>query len=115
MARLRGPRTRRWGRSRSPTAASPRSPSSPTWWRRQREDSVGIDFDPVDGAVDYRVYPLPEPTPTITVNADGSLTIDDAIYRCAGLRQTLRRRRTTSTPTRSTGDDGGLAVFNPPW
>jgi hypothetical protein len=53
----------------------------------EREDSVGIDFDPIDDAVDYRVYPLPSPG-DITVNGDGSLTIKNAIYRCAGLRQT---------------------------
>ena len=53
----------------------------------EREDSVGIDFDPVDNAIDYRVYPLPNPG-DVTVNADGSLTVKNAIYRCAGLRQT---------------------------
>lgn len=52
----------------------------------QRDDSVGIDFDPVDDAVDYRVYPLPDDG-DITVNADGSVTVKNAIYRCAGLRQ----------------------------
>ena len=54
----------------------------------EREDSVGIDFDPVDDAVDYRVYPLPSDG-DITVNADGSVTVKNAIYRCAGLRQTF--------------------------
>jgi hypothetical protein len=54
----------------------------------EREDSVGIDFDPVDDAVDYRVYPLPSPG-DVTVNPDGSLKIKNAIYRCAGLRQTF--------------------------
>jgi hypothetical protein len=53
----------------------------------EREDSVGIDFDPVDNAVDYRVYPLPADG-DITVNANGSVTVKNAIYRCAGLRQT---------------------------
>src|SRR5206468_1841109 len=38
----------------------------PTVWG----DSVGIDFDPVDGAVDYRVYPLPTDG-DVTVGADG--------------------------------------------
>jgi len=54
----------------------------------EREDSVGIDFDPIDNAVDYRVYPLPNPS-DVTTNADGSLTIKNAMYRCAGLRQAL--------------------------
>jgi hypothetical protein len=53
-----------------------------------REDSVGIDFDPLDGAIDYRVYPLPSDG-DITVNANGSVTVHNAIYRCAGLRQTF--------------------------
>ena len=53
----------------------------------QREDSVGIDFDPVDNAVDYRVYVLPDPS-NVTTNTDGSISIKNAVYRCAGLRQT---------------------------
>ena len=40
----------------------------------EREDSVGIDFDPVDDAIDYRVYPLPKDS-DVTINADNSLTI----------------------------------------
>ena len=54
----------------------------------EREDSVGIDFDPVDGAVDYRVYPLPSDK-DITIRSDGTTTVANAIYRCAGLRQTF--------------------------
>jgi hypothetical protein len=53
----------------------------------QRDDSVGIEFDPVDGALDYRVYPLPNDG-DVTVNGDGSVTVHNAMYRCAGLRQT---------------------------
>jgi hypothetical protein len=51
-------------------------------------DSVGIDFDPVDDAVDYRVYPLPADR-DVTVHADQSVTIRSGIYRCAGARQTF--------------------------
>ncbi|MGH7268802.1 MAG: hypothetical protein ACREJ3_00085, partial [Polyangiaceae bacterium] len=36
----------------------------------ERDDSVGIDFDPVDGAIDYRVYPLPNDK-DVTTNSDG--------------------------------------------
>ncbi len=61
----------------------------------QRSDSVGIDFDPVDGAQDYRVYPLPDDS-QITKNADGSITIPNAIYRCSGDRQTYAVNRTAS-------------------
>src|SRR5271155_5179469 len=46
----------------------------------EREDSVGIDFDPVDTAVDYRVYPLPNDS-DVTTNADGSVTVKNAVYR----------------------------------
>jgi len=53
----------------------------------EREDSAGIDFDPFDKAVDYRVYPLPSDA-DVTAQADGSVTIKNAVYRCAGLRQT---------------------------
>ncbi len=52
----------------------------------QREDSVGIDFDPVEGAVDYRVYALPADG-GITVDSSGAVTVLGATYRCAGLRQ----------------------------
>jgi hypothetical protein len=51
-----------------------------------REDSVGVNFDPVDGAKDYRIYALPDDG-DITAYSDGSLTVKNAIYRCAGLRQ----------------------------
>jgi hypothetical protein len=54
----------------------------------ERDDSVGIEFDPVDGAVDYRVYALPNDQ-DISVNGDGSVTVRNAVYRCAGLRQTF--------------------------
>ena len=50
------------------------------------DDSVAISYEPVDGADDYRVYPLPDDE-DITVDDDGHLTIQNAIYRCAGDRQ----------------------------
>ncbi len=53
----------------------------------QRNDSVGVDFDPVDGAQDYRIYPLPDDS-AIVENADGSVTVQGATYRCSGDRQT---------------------------
>jgi hypothetical protein len=72
----------------SPPTALPPLPSLINVVATAREDSVGIDFDPVDDAVDYRVYPLPNDG-DVTANADGSVTIKNAIYRCAGLRQTF--------------------------
>jgi hypothetical protein len=48
-------------------------------------NSVDIRFDPIDGAVDYRVYELPADG---DVSASGDhLTIKNATYRCAGTRQ----------------------------
>jgi hypothetical protein len=78
----------------------------------EREDSVGIDFDPVDNAIDYRVYPLPAPG-DVTVNADGSLAIKNAIYRCAGLRQTYDLPNNTTNSL--TAPDAGQVYenFNP--
>jgi hypothetical protein len=73
-----------------------------------REDSVGIDFDPVDGAVDYRVYTLPSPG-DIAANADGSLTIRNAVYRCAGLRQTYDLENNLNQ------GQAGLFLENAPW
>ena len=80
----------------------------------QRDDSVGIDFDPVSDAVDYRVYPLPAPG-TAKVNADGSLTIPNAIYRCAGKRQGYDLMNNLDNQDGSLPDGGALSVFNPPF
>ena len=80
----------------------------------QREDSVGIDFDPVDDAVDYRVYPLPADG-SFTQNADGSLTIPNAIYRCAGLRQTYdvaNNLDSSGIPTPQSDDGSGVFVYD---
>jgi hypothetical protein len=72
----------------SPSAALPGLAGLTNVVAQQREDSVGIDFDPVDNAVDYRVYVLPNDS-DVTTNADKSVTIKNAVYRCAGVRQTL--------------------------
>jgi hypothetical protein len=49
-------------------------------------NSATISFDPVAGAKDYRVYVLPQKS-DIRLGQDGSLAgINDATYRCAGLR-----------------------------
>jgi hypothetical protein len=52
----------------------------------QGEDSAAITFDPVEGALDYRVYPLPADG-DITVAADHGAVIQNATYRCAGNRE----------------------------
>jgi hypothetical protein len=74
--------------STPPSTALPSLPALTNVFGLEREDSVGIDFDPVDGAVDYRVYPLPNDS-DVTANADRSVTIKNAVYRCAGIRQTF--------------------------
>jgi hypothetical protein len=51
------------------------------------DDSASITFDPFDGALDYRVYPLPGDG-DINLGADGAITIHNATYRCAGNRET---------------------------
>jgi hypothetical protein len=52
----------------------------------QGDDGVSLTFDPVDGALDYRVYPLPADG-DITVAADQSVVVRNATYRCAGNRE----------------------------
>src|SRR5687768_8771100 len=51
-------------------------------------DAANITFDPVDDAVDYRVYPLPDDD-DVMVGDDGSVVVDRALYRCAGQRAAL--------------------------
>jgi hypothetical protein len=50
-----------------------------------REDSIAVDFDPVDGAVDYRIFVLPKDADVSL--ASGLVVVHDATYRCAGTRQ----------------------------
>ncbi len=52
----------------------------------ENDDSATVTFDPVDGARDYRVYPAP-PDDDIAVGSDGYVTVRNAIYRCAGDRE----------------------------
>jgi hypothetical protein len=52
----------------------------------ENDDSASIVFDPYPGAVDYRVYPLPADQ-DVDVGADGHVTVRDALYRCAGNRE----------------------------
>ena len=80
----------------------------------EREDSVGIDFDPVDGAKDYRVYVLPD-AKDLKVNSDGSLAIKNAVYHCAGLRQTFDFPNGVDNPIPTGQDNGVLAYFNAPF
>jgi hypothetical protein len=49
------------------------------------DHSVVLNFDALDDAWDYRVYPMPAQG-SVTNNPDGSVTVKDAIYRCAGTK-----------------------------
>ncbi|MBC8072949.1 MAG: hypothetical protein IAG13_31795 [Deltaproteobacteria bacterium] len=51
-------------------------------------DAANVAFDPIDAAVDYRIYPLP-PDDAIDIGEDGTVVVDRALYRCAGQREAL--------------------------
>jgi hypothetical protein len=51
------------------------------------DDSVSITFDPVVGALDYRVYALPADG-DVTVASGGGVVVHNGTYRCAGNRET---------------------------
>jgi hypothetical protein len=48
-----------------------------------RADTAIVDFSAVDGAKDYRVYPLPDEH-DVLVGTNGEVVVRDAIYRCGG-------------------------------
>jgi hypothetical protein len=48
-----------------------------------RGDTLIVGFSAVEGALDYRIYPLPDDK-NVLVGTDGSLVVRDAVYRCAG-------------------------------
>jgi copper chaperone CopZ len=48
-----------------------------------RGDTVVIEFEPVAGAKDYRIYPEPSAEAWL-IGDDGSVGVKDGIYRCAG-------------------------------
>jgi hypothetical protein len=48
-------------------------------------DTALVEFEPIDDALDYRIYPLPDAA-DVLVGEDGELVVKDAIYRCAGDR-----------------------------
>src|SRR5688572_18589040 len=47
-------------------------------------------FEPVLGALDYRIYPAPDPD-SVSIDEDGRIVIENAIYRCAGDLARIRR------------------------
>jgi hypothetical protein len=48
-------------------------------------DTAIIEFEPVAGALDYRIYPEPDPADWL-IGDDGSVGVKNGIYRCAGDR-----------------------------
>jgi hypothetical protein len=69
-------------------AVATKLPSLPAMTNVQavlNDDSASITFDPFDGAVDYRVYPLPTDD-DITVTGN-QVVVKNGIYRCAGQRE----------------------------
>lgn len=68
-------------------------------------DAANFSFDPVDGAVDYRVYPLPDDE-DVTLGPDGTVTVIDATYRCAGRREALYMLQDTLNPEPGWNDAG---------
>ncbi|MBK8720294.1 MAG: hypothetical protein IPN32_37160 [Deltaproteobacteria bacterium] len=75
-------------------------------------DAANIVFDPWEGAVDYRVYPLPADD-DITVGDDGSVIVEDAIYRCAGHREGLYMLEDVVSPDEGWNDNaaGGATIL----
>jgi hypothetical protein len=51
----------------------------------QHGDTSIIEFEPVAGALDYRVYPMPDSS-DVMVGQNGELAVKNAVYRCAGDR-----------------------------
>ena len=75
-------------------------------------DAANIVFDPWEGAVDYRVYPLPADD-DITIGDDGSVIVEDAIYRCAGHREGLYMLEDVVSPDEGWNDNaaGGATIL----
>jgi hypothetical protein len=66
--------------------ALPQLPTLTNVWALENDDSAEVMFDPVDGAKDYRVYPLPNDG-DINVSAGGQVVVHNGTYRCAGNRE----------------------------
>ncbi|HEY3256008.1 MAG TPA: hypothetical protein VGJ91_18745, partial [Polyangiaceae bacterium] len=48
-------------------------------------DTALIEFEPIAGALDYRIYPEPDPADWL-IGSSGEVGVKDGIYRCAGDR-----------------------------
>ena len=74
------------GQIDTPSTKLPPLPGMTNVVALQGGDGASITFDPVDGALDYRVYVLPADG-DLTVAADKSFVIKNGTYRCAGDRE----------------------------
>jgi len=70
----------------APATTLPPLPRLPGVHASVTGDSVNISLEPLDDAVDYRVYALPA-NQDISVGQDQQILVKNAIYRCAGNRQ----------------------------
>jgi hypothetical protein len=50
------------------------------------DDRVAVRFAPVDGAADYRIFPLPDGN-NVSVDPTGMVTVKNQIYSCSGDRE----------------------------
>jgi hypothetical protein len=55
-------------------------------------DTAIVEFEPVEGARDYRIYPSPN-AEDVLVGENGEVSIRDAVYRCAGDRPIRAREQ----------------------
>lgn len=75
-------------------------------------DAANVTFDPWEGAVDYRIYPLPADE-DLQIGDDGSVVVTDAIYRCAGHREGLYMLEDIVSPDEGWNDNaaGGTTIL----
>ena len=69
-------------------------------------DWVSVNFRPVAGAKDYRIFPLPA-AGDVTVDGTGFVTVHNATYRCAGDRLAVRSALDETTGLQANGVDNG--------
>ncbi|MFT3922021.1 MAG: hypothetical protein QM778_05770 [Myxococcales bacterium] len=78
----------------------------------QRGDTAIIEFEPVAGARDYRIYPLPKTGDEVLTGTQGELVVKNAIYRCAGDRPFKWRKDDPATAFDASLKGGANLVNN---
>ncbi|HYQ15241.1 MAG TPA: hypothetical protein VEQ58_05785, partial [Polyangiaceae bacterium] len=66
-------------------ACVPELPTIPNVKVTTHGDTAIVEFEPVAGALDYRIYPEPDAADWL-IGEDGGVGVKDGIYRCAGDR-----------------------------